>query len=135
MELVIFVAVLIGLGFLTRNIRVPAGYGEQTHWPQTPEILRLCWADRIAMVWAVIVVGGIMLLQGGDGVSQTAMPAYGELLTKIVAPVWIFLRLLDLITGGPRRRKAARALREGAPPPWREDPKIQVLPPERPISR
>lgn len=132
---VALIAALIGLVFLTRHIPVPVNYGQQTHWPRTPEIFRLCWADRIAMVWAVIVVGGIMLLQGGDGVSQTAMPAYGQLLTNIVFPVWIFLRLLDLITAGPRRRKAARAMREGEAPPWRAGPAIQVLPPERPRAR
>jgi hypothetical protein len=114
---------------------MPEAYGRQNFWPRLPEIFRLCWADRVAMIWAVIVVGGIMLLQGGEGVGQTALAAYGQLLTNIVFPVWIFLRFIDLITAGSSRRKAARAMREGAPRSWQEDPSIQVLPPERPTAR
>ena len=131
----VVLAFLATLWFLTRRTPVPQNVGQQVLWPRLPEILRLCWADRVAMIWAVIVVGGIMLLQGGEGVSQTALPAYGQLLTNIVFPVWIFLRLIDLITAGPSRRKAARAMREGVPRSWREDPSIQVLPPERPTAR
>ncbi len=132
LSLVVAIGFAALLGYLTRKTPVPDSVGHQVFWPRMPEIFRLCWADRIAMIWAVIVVGGIMLLQGGSGVSQTGLPAYGQLLTNIVFPLWLFLRLIDLIAAGPTRRKQARAMREGAPRSWREDPLIQVLPPERP---
>ena len=69
-----------------------------------PEILRICWADRVAAIWAVVVLGVLYMLHA-PGVAPSA---WGDVVLTLIVPLWIFLRLLDLIMGGPRRRKSVR---------------------------
>ncbi len=83
------------------------------------------------MIWAVIVLGGLYLL----GMADAPSAEWGKAISRLIFPVWIFLRLVDLITAGPRRRRAAREVREGAVPLYSTTPGITILPPGPPSRR
>lgn len=67
----------------------------------------MCWADKIGAVWAFIAYAGLLLISNDKG-AALAFFVSGEGLkyALIVAfSPWIFLRFVDLILGGPQRRK------------------------------
>lgn len=119
------IGIIAALYFLTRKWPgMPSNRGYQTYFLTRPEIFRLCWADRVAMIWAIflIIIGALLQIPWG--------PSWGNIILYFIAPPWIFLRAVDLITAGPRRRRAVRATREGLSPPYYIGPQTEVLPPE-----
>ena len=71
--------------------------------------MKLCLVDRIAIIWGVVLIMGIVALQqpGGFAVSIQAdniIDGWCMLLLKVVLLPWFILRVLDFILGGPSRR-------------------------------
>lgn len=64
----------------------------------------MIWADRLALVWAVIVYGVLALVGAFAPENPGASNALHALF--FVIPPWVILRLLDLMAGGPRRRRS-----------------------------
>jgi len=72
----------------------------------------MCWADKLGVLWAFVVVG-FLLAMAGDKSAIVTWPVIHDLLIVIV-PVWVFFRLVDWLTGGPARRRGyvkARVIR------------------------
>lgn len=73
--------------------------------------MRLCWADKIPL--ALFVVATVILLALGM-TSDPGRPEWfaaffaieATIFLKVALPVWIVLRLIDFLTGGPARRAA-----------------------------
>jgi len=65
-----------------------------------------CWADRATALIFLLVAAilGFLDLTGGHSWS-----AWIEILwflsTRYLLPLWLFLRLVDLVFGGPGRRR------------------------------
>jgi len=119
--------VFIGLAPRHRLVRD----GPVVRFP-APEVLRICWADRLAGVVALFLCVGLALMWAPNAAPPTAA---GGLLLYAALPAWIIFRLLDLIMGGPRFRQAARVKREDRSQPCSITQLIEVLPPERPSAR
>lgn len=67
----------------------------------------LCWADKLALsLWALISIGLIAISHSPNAVTITL--ENGGWLFQILFTIWIPLRLIDWIGGGPRRRAARR---------------------------
>ena len=69
----------------------------------------MIWADRVALLWAILLICAIIFLQGNGGFAHSLEPdnimgGWGQLLLKLVVAPWAFLRFIDLILGGPARR-------------------------------
>jgi hypothetical protein len=71
--------------------------------------MRLAWCDKAALIWAMIVVGGILFLQQPGGFERSLQAEnigeWGNLLWRVVGIPWLVLRAVDLIAGGPARRR------------------------------
>lgn len=72
----------------------------------------MCWADKIAAVWAFVVVGIVVALQKPGGFVQSIDTEAGlgqwlRLFFVIILPVWAFLRVIDWASGGPDRRRGS----------------------------
>ena len=72
--------------------------------------MRLAWCDKIALIWAILLILFISFLQGPGGFEHSLRPeniggGWGMLMWKLVAIPWIALRAIDLLTGGPARRR------------------------------
>jgi len=68
----------------------------------------MIWADRVAVVWAGIVLAAILWISDSADKFDHAMlgTTFGiELMLKTVLPVWLILRAIDWVTGGPKRRR------------------------------
>ena len=76
----------------------------------------MCWADKLGVLWAFLVVLFVLILAPDRGVASAALVS-GEglkLLAIVILPVWVFFRLIDWLTGGPARRRGyvrARVIR------------------------
>jgi hypothetical protein len=71
---------------------------------------RPCWADRLAVLWAfvVVLVTGVCLFElhlDPRNAAGDMIPSFVLIDGLLVAVVWIFLRLLDWVLGGPERRR------------------------------
>lgn len=69
----------------------------------------MCWADRLAIFWAMLLIVAILILQppGGFAISispENIIDSWGALLGKLVLIPWLVLRVIDLLLGGPRAR-------------------------------
>jgi hypothetical protein len=79
----------------------------------------LIWADRFGIgVFALVVLG--MTLMRGRGYTPGEDPPLLEVAFKILeaafyvgVPVWLVLRIIDFMAGGPMRRRRARLRAEG----------------------
>ena len=69
----------------------------------------MIWADRIAIVWALVVALCVLLASAPHyEAGFAALVTEGWRIALItVAPVWLLLRALDWMTGGPYRRRGA----------------------------
>lgn len=74
--------------------------------------MRLCWADKLAL-GLFAVVAAYLLFIGSIGPNPNAgsadwFGAYAEILwifaRKVFLPLWLALRVIDFLLGGPRRR-------------------------------
>jgi hypothetical protein len=73
--------------------------------------MRLCWADKIALTALGLVFSALFLLSG-IGNPNFGSPdwaqAFGNIMIllglKFIAPLWVVLRILDLLTNKTRRR-------------------------------
>jgi hypothetical protein len=83
--------------------------------------MRLCWADKIPL--ALLALLTLVLLWLGSGPTPPAYQDVTEaqhwaaglwiewfLFLKYILPVWVVLRIADLLCGGPYRRRANRGL-------------------------
>lgn len=69
----------------------------------------MIWADRVAVVWAALLWGGMALLAGGHGHAEDALNIEVIKAVLLLAGVpWLLLRGVDFICGGPARRESAR---------------------------
>lgn len=64
-----------------------------------------CWADKLGVLWAFVVCV-FLLAMAEDKSAILTWPVIHDLLIVIV-PVWLFLRLIDWLIGGPARRHGA----------------------------
>jgi hypothetical protein len=72
--------------------------------------MRLAWCDKIALVWLLFLILAISFLQQPGGFENSLRPeniggGWGALLWKLVAIPWLVLRGIDLLLGGPWRRR------------------------------
>lgn len=70
----------------------------------------MIWADKIAAVWAALILLTFfaMWASAGDAAGFfVAVLSVGTLkvLAVFVLPAWVALRLIDFATGGPARRR------------------------------
>lgn len=68
----------------------------------------MIWADRVAVVWAGVVFAALLwisesadkfdhwMLETNDGIRAVLV---------LILPVWLLLRSLDWVAGGPGRRR------------------------------
>jgi hypothetical protein len=79
----------------------------------------MIWADRFGIgVFALVVLG--MAIVWGRGYTPGVDPPLLEVALKILqaasyvaVPVWLVLRIIDFMAGGPMRRRRARLKAEG----------------------
>ena len=63
----------------------------------------MCWADKLALcIWALVCLAlfGLSHSPNSDPMTPSIIP---ELLITLAA-IWLPLRMIDWIIGGPRRR-------------------------------
>lgn len=70
----------------------------------------VCWADKLGTVWACVVVGIVLALQERGGFlksidTESGLAQWFRLFALVVLPVWVILRLMDWVAGGPAKRK------------------------------
>jgi hypothetical protein len=81
---------------------------------------QLIWADRVALMWLVLIFVGVFFLTMGRSVSLTvrdpagAWDVWGPIIEFFVLPPWLVLRALDLIFTGEIRLRSMRAQMESA---------------------
>ena len=69
----------------------------------------MCWADKIGVTWAFLVYFALFALSNDKGAAVTWFFSFDglKLLLIVIAPIWLILRLIDWIGGGPQRRRGA----------------------------
>lgn len=79
--------------------------------------MRLAWCDKLALVWAMILVGMILFLQQPGGFERSLQSEnvgeWWNLLLRLVVVPWVILRGIDLVCGGPARREGVIIVRRG----------------------
>ena len=87
----------------------------------------MCWVDRVALGALVIIVaffGVAAVSVGGPGATMggpsSLAPLFSanfvRLLVMLIGVPWFVLRLLDLISGGPARRRQRGSFGPRLPP-------------------
>lgn len=66
--------------------------------------MRFCWADRLGIAWAVLVLAIFGLMGAFDG-SVDAAHNLRQIGLVFILPVWGFARLIDFVGGGPAKRR------------------------------
>lgn len=67
--------------------------------------MKLCWADRAAVGWAILVFGALAFVGAfGDEVPSPASNAWHAFLVFVLPP-WVVLRVVDFVIGGPAKRR------------------------------
>lgn len=90
----------------------------------------MCWADRIGLLLAVLALFATLVLTANP--PQGAAPWTDLLWTlegSFVLPAWLFLRFLDMLAGGPARRRVAHPASYPSTPGFDAPPR----PPEAPV--
>ena len=67
----------------------------------------MIWADKLAIFWAGIFYLAVLMMYAASGFTLGLGVAFSMFLW-VVAPVWIVLRGLDWLFGGPAHRHGAR---------------------------
>ena len=62
----------------------------------------MCWADKLGVLWGLIVVLFFVAIAEHKAGLFTPVP-FAEMMVFVI-PVWIVLRIIDWIAGGPERR-------------------------------
>jgi hypothetical protein len=69
----------------------------------------MCWADKIVLVLTLFIgIAATVIWSGSsdpDWPRQMVVDCYVPLGLKVFLPLWIFLRAIDWMTGGPSRRR------------------------------
>ena len=68
----------------------------------------MIWADRVTLVWAGVVFAALLFLSDSADKFDHAMieTTFGvQAVLKLILPVWLLLRGIDWIFGGPRHRR------------------------------
>lgn len=68
----------------------------------------MIWADRVAIVWGGVVFAALLFLSDSSDKFDHAMLAttFGiQAVLKLILPVWLLLRGIDWVLGGPRHRR------------------------------
>jgi hypothetical protein len=68
----------------------------------------MCWADRIAAILAAFLAIIGLGMFGGWNLDGRAYTSWLELVAMLVGALWLFLRFVDAVMGGPARRGAHR---------------------------
>lgn len=81
----------------------------------------MCWAEKVTLALFALVALVLLLIGSTAGASDIHPGALlwlasygvilGTLLMKVFVPLWIALRVLDLIARGPARRALRRIAR------------------------
>lgn len=74
----------------------------------------MCWADRLFILIVFLILALYTLIYSGSGEKDwfgAELTAFAPLFLRVLLPVWIFMRLLDWLTGGPRRRRGVIVVR------------------------
>lgn len=73
--------------------------------------MRIAWCDKVAFVWGAVVYLLLFLMWSpniagffGAALSMDSL----RLALYTILPVWLFLRFIDLLAGGPSRRPPSR---------------------------
>lgn len=72
--------------------------------------MRFAWCDAVVLpVWVLVTLFAVFMSLGANATPGLVFPPFPtvwfELSLIIVLPLWIFLRAIDLATGGPARRR------------------------------
>jgi hypothetical protein len=73
----------------------------------------MSWADRIAAILAAFLALVGLAMCGGWNLDGRAYTSWLELVAVLVGGLWLFLRFVDAVCGGPTRRADRRPGR-----PW-----------------
>jgi hypothetical protein len=74
--------------------------------------MRLAWCDALVLpVWVLVTFFAIAISLGAPPTSPGAGHTWFLLSLIIVLPLWLFLRAIDLATGGPARRRGSVVVR------------------------
>lgn len=70
----------------------------------------MIWADRIGLgLWAIwMVLGAVVVSQGlinGANLQASAIATVFFMPATLAIPVWLILRIVDFMLGGPGRRR------------------------------
>ena len=80
----------------------------------------MCLADKVALCLCVVLAAALWILCSIGTPAEEApivsgyqflimfAEAWWAIASKTILPLWIVLRILDAITGGPQRRRALR---------------------------
>jgi hypothetical protein len=83
--------------------------------------MTLCWADKTALALFTVACGFLLFLGMGSHAGTPewweagAELAFLHIFPKVILPIWIVLRVLDLVFGGPARRSGRRKFVERVP--------------------
>lgn len=66
----------------------------------------MCWADRLTVL-VCFLIAAFLFLVGGNFETMT-FDGWAMLALKVFLPIWLVLRFLDWLTGGPSRRSSTR---------------------------
>jgi hypothetical protein len=94
----------------------------------------MAWCDWLAAIWAFVVCGSMSLAVTPDG--WTDAPVV-RLMLILIVPVWVILRMVDAMVGGPGRRRGKRSLalawvQHTPPSAWGANPMRDITPPHDP---
>lgn len=62
----------------------------------------MCWADRLGLLWILCATTFFVVIAGDRGL-MLGFLFFGPGLFLLFGP-WVFVRLVDMILGGPSRR-------------------------------
>jgi hypothetical protein len=69
----------------------------------------LCWADRLAVgAWVLLLLLGALMWNGG-AIENNRISDYIEVISIVALIIWVILRIVDWVFGGPTFRRDRRS--------------------------
>ncbi len=66
----------------------------------------ICWADKLAIIfWVLVTLFAGLMSAGAPATSPGFIVTWLELSLITALPAWVFLRLVDWALNGPARRR------------------------------
>jgi hypothetical protein len=67
----------------------------------------MIWADKLTIFWAGIFYLAVFMMDAASNIPTTIDPLL-MMFVWVVAPVWVVLRMIDWLFGGPAYRRRLR---------------------------